>query len=929
LIFFRPWQDFIVQVGSGQGVFRPLLQQAPQAVGAVGGVGNAFRLLLSPVGLGAAALLAFGGTGAILMARLSDLRQEARSFGVALTANNTTIGTSVAQLQQYTRELERQGVEREKARSAILELARTPNISGQTREQIANLLPDFAAGRGVEMNDALKQLIELATGGREAVFKLQDQIGFMSIRQQESAQRFYEQGRSAEALRVVFDALQERFRGLREQELGPQAVAWNNLRNSWSQFLDSLANSRPIIAAVELLTAALTRLASTAPTAGPSQMDRLGEEITQVQERLDRLRNAMSRMPQSVRASPDTVIPGEVGPGSPLDKERQLTEQLAALDAQRLALMEQQRASAEGTEGSLRRQANITPNAPTATGAPAGPTAEQAEADRQTGIVARLRGEVDALAAAHSRGGNAVAEYRARTAALAEAQRLNLNTGNTAILVEQRLREARLGGANASGADRIRERTQELARETAAGIRLNEAIADGLPGLLRAQAETQALADVDGRRTTSLQAQTQAILDRNAAQEASKGAETVLNLQQEIAAAERLANASGLGAQAEAAATLENNIEQATARMRAYAQITTDPRIAAALTAQADKIDEQKRRLAELNELSRNRRAIVAAEMQNEYTQRELELVGESVAVRERELAILREQQNIRREGGRLDTEEAQRRVQLAAQNAEDNTTLSRRRDLYQELGNFGTQAFDRIGEAITQSFVNGEKASISFKNVAKAVLSELIQLALKLAVINPIANWATGTNRATIYDAGRSGTASAAGAAAGGGGLSNISGAMAGQTLLSSYPAFSGYGNGLVSGGVGQVFNPGYQMSIGGYGGSVLNAPVYTTGVQMYGPASAAAPMTPMYTSMTAGQLGLGVAGIAGGAYGIYSGLQTGGAKGYTQAAGGAVGAVGGAAGLRRLEKSTPGKGLNVSIRLNVFVRLDLASLC
>jgi phage-related minor tail protein len=218
-------QDFIVQVGSGQGVFRPLLQQAPQAVGAVGGVGNAFRLLLSPVGLGAAALLAFGGTGAILMARLSDLRQEARSFGVALTANNTTIGTSVAQLQQYTRELERQGVEREKARSAILELARTPNISGQTREQIANLLPDFAAGRGVEMNDALKQLIELATGGREAVFKLQDQIGFMSIRQQESAQRFYEQGRSAEALRVVFDALQERFRGLREQELGPQAVA--------------------------------------------------------------------------------------------------------------------------------------------------------------------------------------------------------------------------------------------------------------------------------------------------------------------------------------------------------------------------------------------------------------------------------------------------------------------------------------------------------------------------------------------------------------------------------------------------------------------------------------------------------------------------------------------------------------------------------
>ncbi|BAE50730.1 hypothetical protein [Paramagnetospirillum magneticum] len=67
------------------------------------------------------------------------------------------------------------------------------------------------------------------------------------------------------------------------------------------------------------------------------------------------------------------------------------------------------------------------------------------------------------------------------------------------------------------------------------------------------------------------------------------------------------------------------------------------------------------------------------------------------------------------------------------------------------ELGQFGDQAFSRIGSAMTQMAMEGNDAFSSLRNIGKAVISELTQELMKLAAINPLKNALLGQNNATI----------------------------------------------------------------------------------------------------------------------------------------------------------------------------------
>ena len=79
-------QDFLVQAGSGQGIFRPFLQQAPQAVGAVGGVGRAVSLLTTPTALATMGVGALAVGFGVVAARAITIQDELREFNTILKA---------------------------------------------------------------------------------------------------------------------------------------------------------------------------------------------------------------------------------------------------------------------------------------------------------------------------------------------------------------------------------------------------------------------------------------------------------------------------------------------------------------------------------------------------------------------------------------------------------------------------------------------------------------------------------------------------------------------------------------------------------------------------------------------------------------------------------------------------------------------------
>jgi hypothetical protein len=312
-------------------------------------------------------------------------------------------------------------------------------------------------------------------------------------------------------------------------------------------------------------------------------------------------------------------------------------------------------------------------------------------------------------------------------------------------------------------------------------------------------------------------------------------------------------------------------------------------------------------RLNEQQQASRDATTLRTQEQQVALLEQEARLLGASADERERELAALQERQRIINEKGDPDSEAGQRRI-MGARNLVDATRQTTQlRNSMEELQRIGEQAFDRIGSAITEAFTNGSLKAVDFGNIAKAVLSEVVQAALRLAVINPALNSLFGGTRGTL-----GGITSVMG---GGGNLAITNGdggivgyVQQGAQAYSAYSKLSGINPGNYISGA-QSFNTGFSWLDGALntpvwgsanaginaGGAVTNAAGYGSIAQNSIDAAGSATAAGVGEggaglAGTYGGYAMGVAGIAGGLYGAYTGVQRGGVGGYTQAAGGAA---------------------------------------
>jgi len=158
------------------------------------------------------------------------------------------------------------------------------------------------------------------------------------------------------------------------------------------------------------------------------------------------------------------------------------------------------------------------------------------------------------------------------------------------------------------------------------------------------------------------------------------------------------------------------------------------------------------------------------------YLQLEKTLIGESVLVREQELAALRERQRLQGASPSLiaDAEAlARQTVRLRQENEYFKNS-------YEELGRIGERAFEQVGDAITEAFSKGEIRALNFGNIVRGVMSSILQSIIRLGVINPVLNSLFGGTMRPTLGAGLSvlGAGGAvAGAAGGGGGLMDLLG--------------------------------------------------------------------------------------------------------------------------------------------------------
>lgn len=320
----------------------------------------------------------------------------------------------------------------------------------------------------------------------------------------------------------------------------------------------------------------------------------------------------------------------------------------------------------------------------------------------------------------------------------------------------------------------------------------------------------------------------------------------------------------------------------------------------------------------------RNAQTVTNQEQQLELLRAEIDLVGQSVVQREKEVAALRERQRILNEGGDVNSDSSQARIANAERIAEATMALQRQQSAFTELQRIGEQAFDRIGSAITAAFATGNMKALNFRNIAKAVFSEVLQWMMRLAVINPLKN-AFGGNNPTLFDVGSVlGMGAIRGASVANTGGAAVAGAEGGGGLAGAATSFGTLRtawNGITSpGGLGSFFpgGAGFNTGFSAVDGILNTSLIAPTGIEAatnaalgsmggaFGPATPASVISAGASpGLTIGSALGPLAAIGGGAFGIYSGLQKGGIGGALGAAGGAVstvtglGMLGAAAGL------------------------------
>jgi hypothetical protein len=146
--------------------------------------------------------------------------------------------------------------------------------------------------------------------------------------------------------------------------------------------------------------------------------------------------------------------------------------------------------------------------------------------------------------------------------------------------------------------------------------------------------------------------------------------------------------------------------------------------------------------------------------------------------------------------------------------------SLKKTRALHSEMARFADQVFDRVGAAVTQMFVQGEGAAVSWKGVMRGVLSEIHQEFMRLAIMNPLKNMLFGGNAPTL--AGMGGLIGSVGLAGLGDFFSGASASMFGTTFGTSSMALYNQNLGLAAAGApGAAFADGGSFTVGGSGGT------------------------------------------------------------------------------------------------------------
>ncbi|WP_172428720.1 phage tail length tape measure family protein [Azospirillum brasilense] len=232
-------QDAAVQLAGGQNPFLILMQQGPQATGAVGGVGRAISLLASPTGL---AIAAVGGLVAAfsLVERHAAALREVETF---VTLMGGAIGRSADEMEALAgRAAEAGKISVVAAREQEVAYIRAGKLGAESMERLIGLSRDYAVATKQDVGKASEDLAQLFADPVAGAEKLTAAYGLLTGKELERIRVLTATGQAEQARLVLADSLATRTRGLGDQ-VGTLAVAWERVARAASNAINAIGDA--------------------------------------------------------------------------------------------------------------------------------------------------------------------------------------------------------------------------------------------------------------------------------------------------------------------------------------------------------------------------------------------------------------------------------------------------------------------------------------------------------------------------------------------------------------------------------------------------------------------------------------------------------------------------------------------------------------
>jgi lambda family phage tail tape measure protein len=243
--------DIVTQLGSGTNPLTVLVQQGPQITQIYGGVGATLRAIPIAAAAAATAIAAIVGVLAIGASTAVENEARQRRFNVELAATGNVAGTTATELERLVRvEAMRAGGGRGVTAQALGTLTANPLLGSEEQlGRVLSLSRDYAAVASKDLPAAAAELSQSFDGTFSSAKRLDQAYGLLTAREYEQIRALDEQGKKQDAVNILIEAAERRFKGLNEQGLSPTEKNLNQLSNAWVKFKDAVANN-PVTAAM-------------------------------------------------------------------------------------------------------------------------------------------------------------------------------------------------------------------------------------------------------------------------------------------------------------------------------------------------------------------------------------------------------------------------------------------------------------------------------------------------------------------------------------------------------------------------------------------------------------------------------------------------------------------------------------------------------